>query len=203
MRISLNLKFLIAATTLFIVGGIAASWLSSRDIESDLNKHIEEEQVYIANHIADLLDGELAEHRKALVRKASLIDGGIIAGREKTQRFLDESAGLQTVFDNGLFLFLTDGTLYAESPKQRGRTVWNLAFRDYFKDTLRHKAAIISSPYISSKDHHHPAIMLTAPVFDTRGRLIAVLAGSIDLTKATFFEKFSNLKFLDLDAFVL
>ena len=197
MRISLNLKFVFAATVLFIAGGILASWLSSRDIENDLSKHIEEEQINLTDHIVDLLDHDLAQHLQALVRKASLITSDTIADRQKAQRFLDESAWLQTVFDNGLFLFLTNGTLYVESPKQPSRTVWNLTFRDYLKDTLRLKTAIISSPYISSKEHHHPAIMLTAPVFDTRGHLIAVLAGSIDLTTNTFFAKFRDLKFLN------
>jgi signal transduction histidine kinase/DNA-binding NarL/FixJ family response regulator len=39
----------------------------------------------------------------------------------------------------------------------------------------------ISDPYISSRKPGHPAIMLTAPVRDRQGRIIAVLAGSFDL----------------------
>lgn len=96
-------------------------------------------------------------------------------------------------FDNGLYLFSREGTLIAETPFVQGRRGKKFAFRDYFKTTMASAKPSIFAPFFSSKQHRHPVIMITAPLLNTAGEVLGVLAGSIDLTHHNFLGKLAHV----------
>ncbi len=101
---------------------------------------------------------------------------------------------MQEAFDSHIFLFSPEGRIIAESPFVPNRRSPDLSFRPYIKDTLATSAPVISGPYVASQPHKHPVIMMTAPVFDQEGKIIAILTGSLDLMRPNILGKLSTKK---------
>ncbi|MEI6703009.1 MAG: PAS domain S-box protein, partial [Deltaproteobacteria bacterium] len=93
-----------------------------------------------------------------------------------------------------LFLFDRQGRIVAELPLGISRTGKDFSFRSYIKVTFATKAPHMSDPYVSSQNHHHPSIMMTAPILDNHGNIMAVLGGSIDLMQNNFLGDLSSRK---------
>jgi PAS domain S-box-containing protein len=132
------------------------------------------------------LDQKLTDTHKPLLALASKIPPGLIDDPQEAYAFLLERTESTGFFDNGVYLFDGQGKMVAELPAGVTRAGMDFSFREYLKTTFATKRPYISDPYISSKAHHHAAIMLTAPVLDEHGTVRAVLAGSIDLQQENF-----------------
>ncbi len=194
MRISLNIKFALATTALFLLCAVGAAWHTSAKIEELLLHYIELDHSSQAEHIAANLDRQLLLHRQALINKSSHVGRWHVQDPRAAHALLHESAALKTLFPGGVYLFAPDGTLVAESPFEPGRTMQNYAFRDYFRDTLRRGESVISSPFMSLDGRSRPLIIITAPVFAKNGDLTAMLGGAIDLKADSLFSIISDTK---------
>ena len=52
--------------------------------------------------------------------------------------------------------------------------------RHYYQQTIRRRRPVISEPIVG-RDSHEPQLVLTMPVFDRSGMLVAILAGGLSL----------------------
>ncbi|ACM19541.1 sensor diguanylate cyclase/phosphodiesterase, Cache_1, HAMP and PAS domain-containing [Geotalea daltonii FRC-32] len=192
--ISLKTKMSVAVSLLVIalVGALALSLFSY--FENQTKKSIAQHQAVLISGIADDIDDKILRSLNALISVAKTISPDIINDPEKAQIFLDKRPGTHSIFDNGLFLFSADGKIIAESPYRPGRRGRDISFRDYYKKTVATQRPQISDPYLSTHNPGKPAIILTVPVFDSSGRLQAIFAGSLDLTKQNFLGKLSHIR---------
>ncbi|WP_341743747.1 hybrid sensor histidine kinase/response regulator [Azonexus hydrophilus] len=131
-------------------------------------------------HVARALDDKLLSAHRALISVAQVLPHKVLRDPDAAQVWLDNRAGVSSFFNNGLFIFRPDGRLLVENPHLPGRRGFDASFREYYLRTLETGKPYISKPYASSK-HGHPTVMLTAPIFDERQRLVAILGGAIDL----------------------
>ena len=144
------------------------------------------QQFQIVSNLVDEVDQKLAETQKPLLALASKFTPDTCTSPQEALAFLLERTESTELFDNGVFLFDSKGHIVAELPLGVSRTGKDFSYREYLKVTLSTKAPYISDPYISSQSHHHPAIMLTAPILGADGNVLAVLGGSIDLMRPNF-----------------
>ncbi|HIJ88112.1 MAG TPA: PAS domain S-box protein [Desulfuromonadales bacterium] len=151
-----------------------------------LKESISSQQDQIVSNSAEEIDRELVAAQKPLLALANKLPVTLLANPDESLAFLLERTESTGYFDNGMFLFDANGRIIAELPLGTSRTGQDFSFRDYLKITFTTKKPHISDPYISSQSHHHPAIMLTAPIFDQNGAVAAVLCGSIDLIGNNF-----------------
>jgi len=155
-------------------------------LQQYIKESISNQQFQTVSSLADEVDQKLTDAHKQLLALGRKITPGMVSDPREAFEFLlerTESAGL---FDNGVFLFDARGRMVAELPLGVSRTGTDFSYRDYLKTTFATKTAQISDPYISSQPHHHPVIMLTAPILDLNGTVQAVLGGSIDLLQSNF-----------------
>jgi len=160
-----------------------------------IKETISSQQFQIVSILADEIDRKLLATQKPLLALAHKLTPEQISDPDEALGFLLERTEFTSLFDNGLFLFDRQGRIVAELPLGVSRVGKDFSFRDYLKVTLATKAPHISDPYVSSQSHHHPAIMLTAPILDDQGNVLAVLGGSIDLTQRNFLGDFNSRKF--------
>ncbi|NVN99993.1 MAG: EAL domain-containing protein [Geobacteraceae bacterium] len=193
-RVSLKTKMAVAISLLFIVAFAVLAYFSLAWFVREFKTSISLQQFSLVTSEADNIDGKLRLAHKSLTSVAAHIPPEIIAKSDNAQRFLDNNSSLLATFDNGLFLFSREGKLIAETPFQENRRGKDFSYREYFKKTIDSGKPFISSPYISSRNHGHPAVMLTAPLYDEQKNLIAVFAGSLDLLGSNFLEEFSRRK---------
>jgi len=179
--------------TITLIGVI--SYLGLTYFETKTKEQISTQQFQTVTLLANEIDDRLQSAHNYVISLAQLLTAAHLNDPDQAQAVLDRYSFMQTTFTNGFFLFDKAGTLLAETPFQslerRGK---NFAFREYLAATIAGKAPYIGDPYLSSRDHQHPAIMLTSPIFDPQGELIGVLGGSIDLLTDNGFNLFTRLK---------
>lgn len=192
--ISLKTKMAVAVSLLVIVPILAMSYFTFSYFEQTFKETIADQEFTLLTTMADDIDSKFDIMQSALVVTSYRVTPEVLADSEKAQAFLDAQTGLRSMFDNRIYLFSVTGQIIAESPYDFNRRGRDFSYRDYFRNTVATNLPIISEPYISTHSHRHPAIMLTAPVFDAEGRLIAILAGGLDLLKANFLGVLSQTR---------
>ncbi|MCB1955940.1 MAG: Cache 3/Cache 2 fusion domain-containing protein [Rhodocyclaceae bacterium] len=133
--------------------------------------------------IARGLDDKLGSIHGALISVAQVLPHAALHDVDAAQAWLDDRVGIRSLFNNGLFIFGPDGRLVVEHPQLPGRRGMDFSYREYFRRTVETGKPTISKPYRSSKTGH-PTVMMTAPVFDERDRLLGILGGAVDLLVA-------------------
>jgi two-component system NtrC family sensor kinase len=180
------MSFSVMAILFVILAGLGVWQLQY--FETSYRQLIAEQQSTLVRQIAGRIDTQLRDARDLVAAIAGSFPIDSLHDADLAQAYLDTQLGLgtTTLFNNGIFLFTADGRLLAEYPYKPDRRGRDYAFRKYFQDTVNSGRSQISDPYISSQSHQHPAINFTAPILAGGGEILAVIAGSVDLTRKNF-----------------
>jgi len=163
-------------------------------LQGYLKESISNQQSQIVSIVAEEIDQELVVAQKQLLILAKKISPTLLSNPKEALEFLNERTEFVDYFDNGMFLFDAKSRIVAELPLSLSRVGKDFSYRDYLKITIATKIPFISDPYISSQSHGKPAIMLTAPILDSGGNVLAVLSGSVDLNGKNFLSGISKRK---------
>ncbi len=191
---TLKSRIAVSVTILFILFSTFIGYLGKGFFEEKIKDVIYSEQFSLVSALVHNIDNELTLIHNALIAEAGRIEADVVADPENAQAFLDSRQALKALFNNALFLFSKDGTIIAESPYLEGRRGRDISFRAYFRTTMATGKPRISAPYISTHNPDHPAIILTAPVLDKNGAIVAVLAGSFDLLGSNILGEISETR---------
>ncbi len=195
LRLSLKTKIsmvvFLLVTVLLSLGGSLFFYFFKSSIEQEISA----EQFTLVSMLAEGIDTNIRFARDIIVRTADRVPANIVEDPEQAQFFLDSHLGsVSSLFDNGVFLFSAEGTIVAETPFKPGRRGQDFSFREYFQRTVETDQPFISIPYFSSQTHGHPAVNFTAPIRNSEGELIGVLAGSLDLTQDNLLGRIAKTK---------
>lgn len=193
VRQSLKVKVALISTLVFLFFCAGLGLWGLIYLEKSLRESAYSHQFSFVETLAGSIDGKLGIVQNSLVSSAQRITPEILKDPDLAQQFLNERFVLLDIFDNALFLFSAEGTLIAESPYREGRRGKDFSFREYFKTTKATGQPQISTPYISSITNL-PASMLTAPIFDSSGALIAILGGRFNLMTANILGDLAHVK---------
>ncbi|HEY4743439.1 MAG TPA: sensor domain-containing diguanylate cyclase, partial [Desulfuromonadaceae bacterium] len=160
----------------------------------EFKQTITDQQFTMLTVISQNIDQKLRSSQKIIVDVSRHVTPDIIRDSDAAQRFLDTRPGTKSTFDNGLFLFSSEGRIIAESPFLPDRRGKDVAFRNYFKRTMDTGKPVISEPYVSTHTPGAPAVMFTAPVKDADGRITAILAGSMNLLHDNFLGELAGTR---------
>lgn len=186
---------LILAFSLFItvlLAGIA--WGTYAWFKSQTQQMVFREQFAMVSSLARGLDDKILSAHNALAAVAKVAPASSVTNHQQMQSWLDNRTGIRSIFNHGLFLFDISGSLIANNPRTPHLIGTSYAFRPYFQDTLKSGKPVIAQPFISSVNGS-PVIAMTAPIHDQQGRMVAIMAGLIDLrSDSGFFHELSRVK---------
>lgn len=191
---TLKVKSIILVLPVIIVLASAMSYAVLEYFEHRFKESIEEQQFILVTRIAADLDNKITSGHQALVRVAEIVPPAIIGTPRAAERYLDNRPDLGLIFDNNLVIFSPEGKLIAETAQRPSRTGADFSYREYIKETRRTWKPYISPPFISVRQHRHPVVMFTAPVFDAWGNPVAIMGGSIDLMSTNFLGLLADAK---------
>jgi diguanylate cyclase (GGDEF)-like protein/PAS domain S-box-containing protein len=184
----------LAVSLLFVLFANAIAYVLLRQLEAERKQSISSGAFGLLSAVADSIDSKLALVHGALIRVAKTVPMRAMRDASAAQAFLDEQASLHALFDNGLFLIARDGKLIAESPFRPSRRGRDISYREFFQRTVQTQRPYISKPYRSTHDPGRPALIMTAPIFDPRGRMVGLIEGSFDLLGKNVLADLSTVK---------
>lgn len=185
-RYKLRFKIIIHLGVLFGAVMVAQGYFTSSFLYSTSLSQIKQEQINRIDAYGTLVEQKFEVAHNALIAVAHQLPLTDLNDASSLQPWLDDRRGIASIYDNGLFVFAADGTLLVESPFLEARRGKDFSFRPYYQETIRTAKPFISDPYLSTHNHHHPVVMMTAPVKDKAGNVIAILGGSLNLLGDNF-----------------
>ncbi len=188
----LRLKITLLLSFVFLLDFALQRSLVSNYLQRIYLQKLNQEQSFRLETMVEAIDRKLATTLNTLRLLAQALPIDKINDVEVVQRWLGSHDELLLTFDNGLFVFDASGALVVESPFRPDRRGHDFSYRPYFQQTARTLQSSISDPYISSLDHGHKTLMMTVPLLDSRGQLLAILGGSIDLFQENFLGRISQ-----------
>jgi diguanylate cyclase (GGDEF)-like protein/PAS domain S-box-containing protein len=191
---TLKSRIAISVTLLFILFSVIIGYVGKRYLEDKIKESIFSEQFTLVSTLANNIDDKLNLIHQSLIAEAGGIEADVVANPTKAQEYLDSRQALKTLFNNALFLLSKDGKIIAESPYIEGRRGRDISFREFFRTTMTTGKPHVSAPYRSTHNPDHPSIILTAPVRDKNGAIVALLAGNFDLFGSNILGELSATK---------
>jgi PAS domain S-box-containing protein len=192
--LSLKTKMTLAVSLLTAVLLSILAFATQVYFVDQIKKIVSSQQFTMLNVLAEQIDDKLRSTQNELVTVASTMDSALINDPRKLVAFFHLRPDTWAMFDNGLFLFTPKGILLSGNDSQPDMRGWDFSGRDYLKQTIATRRPQISEPFASAQVHKHPIIMFTAPVFDRSGALVAILGGSLDLTKNNFITRLASIR---------
>ncbi len=155
--------------------------------EHQLKGSISRQQQLLVTAIAGELDGKIASFHDRVINLAGMVTPEMLADRQGARQFLASHDDSRLVFDDGFFIMLPSGRLLAGALGRPDETFSDSACSDAIRTTFTKGRPVISEPCFSTRHRDNPVCMFTAPVRDGKGRVVAVLGGSVDLMRSNVF----------------
>ncbi|MFT5588351.1 MAG: diguanylate cyclase (GGDEF)-like protein/PAS domain S-box-containing protein [Bradyrhizobium sp.] len=182
--LSLRTRIVAGVLLTMLVATVSVTLVSLSLGRREMKEMIAAEQSTLLTRTADQIDQKFERRLSALASLAKKITLEKAAGPDALQRFIESQSELSVWFDN-LLVAGADGAVLASTNGLASRAGVSVAGREHFQDTLALRTGVISRP-VSSVITGRPVVLITAPVFDSAGKLVMVLIGSIELEKDNF-----------------
>jgi diguanylate cyclase (GGDEF)-like protein/PAS domain S-box-containing protein len=171
-------------TALFVaaIGFVTAVQL--QEVRRSMYDTLAAQQNTLVTRVADEIDEKFRLRQAALAGVAVRLGATGLEGAVQAQAELSAQAALPTMFDH-VFIFSSIGEVLANAPFRQQFVKFNVAQRAYFTDTMVQRRPVISAPY-RSLVNNQPYVMITAPIFDSNGKMIGVIGGAISLLTPNF-----------------
>lgn len=184
---SLKTKVTLSTLVIFLTSIFLMSSYASRVLREDIKQLIHGQQFSAVSIIASDINVAVKERESVLEKVASKITQVTLANSKSIQSFLEDATSLELAFNSGAFVTGLDGMVVANIPNSIGRVGSNFSSRDWMNESLKGKTCI-GKPVIGSLIKV-PIFTMSTPIRDSRGKIVGVLAGVVDLSKPNFLDK--------------
>lgn len=196
-KLSLKSKMAITVTLLTAIMLAWTGHVFSRLFGEEFKKSISRQNYTLVSSLAAEVDGKLLSARDHLVAVSTMIAPDVLSSKDKATSFLEGQRDNQILFDNGLFLFTPSLVPLATVGKSPYHCLAECPFEKYLKKTLETGLPWISEPFFSSQNVRRPVIMFTSPVRGGDGRIIGLIAGTVDLMNDNFLGSLASVRLGD------
>ena len=194
MSTSLKTRMTLVVSLLVTVLLSVMSILSLSYFERQYKEIISRYQYSLVSEMADSIDDKLRGATRVLTSLSSTITPAIISDPAAFRKFISDRPDTGLLFDNGLFLLTPEGRMIGGPGAEPDLEGKDYSFREYFKKTVATRKPQVSEPFYSTQKSGNPIIIFTAPVFDRKGNLAAILCGSLDLMKENFLGRLAGIR---------
>jgi len=170
--------------SIFLISIWSLTLYASYILREDMRLVLGKQELSTVTLVAAELNHEIDDRMEALEAVAAKMTPAILGGATSRQAFLKDQSHLSSMFSLGNLIFDTDGTAIADSPLSAGLLGTNYADRDYLIEALKGKSTI-GKPVIARKTQT-PIFVMSTPVRDEKGKVIAVLTGATNLGGSNF-----------------
>ena len=200
-RQSLKTRVALFTLAIFLISLWLFAFCASLMLKEDMERLSGEQQFSAVSFMAATVNDEMQTRLKALEGIASQLSPAMIQDTADLQRFLEQRFIIKTLFNGGAYVNRIDGKAIADVPISTGRMGMNTLNRGWMTEALKGKSTI-GRPVMGEK-LRMPVFTMAAPVFDARGKVIAVLAGVTNLGMPNFLDKIAANRYAKTGDFYL
>ncbi|MCC7166981.1 MAG: diguanylate cyclase [Rhodospirillales bacterium] len=155
-------------------------------LREDLEVVVSAQLEALAGYVARDIDSKIVERQRFLGRLAASLPLALLKRPEALRTWLGEHHDIHPLFALGLVVGDPEGRAIADYPPVAGRMGSNYADRDYAQAALAGEPAI-GRPIIG-RNSGVPVLPMAAPVKDSSGTVVAVVAGVAALAAPGFLD---------------
>jgi PAS domain S-box-containing protein len=185
-RLSTLVVLLVLAATVTVT--VVALLLAERDMKAVIGN----QQYALLSGAAAHIDEHLAGKLSMLAALAESVPEAAHRDRRLLHQFLAERPTSREAF-NSIEVYGADGALLDTFDTDMPLQPFNARGQPYFDRTVASRHGVISAPFFSHIVGA-PTVLVTAPVYDSNGKLALVLAGGLNLLRYAPFQSLSALK---------
>ncbi len=178
-------KIFVAFGLFFSMVVAGGGWAVARYFTAVSRARIEQHQFNEVTLLAQAVDETIAFYQQCLEGAAREIPPRALRDRRSATSWLQARTSLRTTFPNGVYLAGPDGQLLAEAADAPQGAPAPAPIRPFLDAVLANRQAGVSPPYDLSSTGR-PAVLMAVPLLGKDGRVLAVLAGGIDLLHDDF-----------------
>ncbi|RJG00418.1 GGDEF domain-containing protein [Noviherbaspirillum sedimenti] len=186
-----SLKFQIVALGVVVItiGILVRQFIALPLVQEHVRELAATQQLSMATYVARDVDYSIATRRDLIERFAADLPPELAKQPEKLQAWVKDRQRINPMFNSGLMAVRPDGNgLLAEYPTVTGRSQLGYAASDWFLGALRGSKAVIGKPF-RGRANGDPIIIFAAPVRDSAGSIVTVLAGVAQLDAPGFLDR--------------
>ena len=193
MRLKLsfhNMKFRLVAlgAGLVMIGALLRFFVALPMFQANVQELVATQQLSIASYVARDIDQSITSRLELINQFATELPSELARQPDALQNWIKDRQQINPLFNGGLVVVRPDGHgLYAEYPRVTGRSQLDFAKSDWFVSALRSSKPVIGRP-TRGRANGDPIIIFAAPVRDTEGSVVAVLAGVALLNTPGFLD---------------
>jgi len=188
---SLKTRVTIFTLAIFLIGIWSLAFYITRMLREDMQRMLGNQLLSTVSFVAAQVNDDLDERLKALEKISKELSPALMSNPTALQKNLEHRPVFQSLFNGGIFVTRSDGTVIADVPLSAGRSGVNYMDRSSISIPLKDGKAMIGRPAMGKK-LLAPIFSITVPLFDTQGRVIGVLVGTINLGKPNFLDKIAE-----------
>ncbi len=175
-----------------IITGLLVLHFQEDSMKSAILDGLDTQAIIAARGIDSFIQDGLSDTRAVA---SALPLGDLMHGRTSlVENYLQKMLEDFPKFSNGIFILDKDGSFMDDYPPHPELDGTSFAFREYYQRTVLEGKGIAGAPY-KSKRTGLPVLTFTSPVFNKRGRLVAIVACSADLLSQNALGGYREQKF--------
>ncbi|MFS2139323.1 diguanylate cyclase domain-containing protein [Duganella sp. Dugasp56] len=185
LRVLHSFKFKVTATVtlMVLIAATGVGGVSLLISEAEMRPVLAAQELSLLNSAAAYIDNDL-QNKQKLLKSAIETRRGHDLKLDDIQEMLEAHNTLRDEFFN-VSAFDMDGTIIANLNDRRRKGSINASTRKYFQDTVRLREGLVSEPFRSAMTNK-AVVVVTQPLENEQGEIIAVLVGSVDLLRPSF-----------------
>ena len=191
---SLKARVTFATLAIFVISIWALGFYISRMLQGDMERLLDAQQFSTVSILGAGVNQALEERLSALETTAASLSPAMLGNAAALQAFLERRRVLQSLFNAGIFVTRSDGMPIADVPVPAGHSGPDVIDRDCILTALKEGKSSVGRPVIG-KTPETPVFSIAAPIRDTRGEVVGVVAGVINLGKPGFIDQITGNHF--------
>jgi diguanylate cyclase (GGDEF)-like protein/PAS domain S-box-containing protein len=181
---SLKLRLALASFGLIAASVALTVVFVLHDMERRSQRAVLDAESANAERYAALLSSRLVALQTSLRSASTQLPAAHATDTAALVRFFEDQVVLRGIFDS-VFVLAPNGHLVVNTDAAgvhlaREYSNPDASDRRYYKLTVQRRRPVISEPIVG-RDSHEPQLVLTMPVFDRAGALVAILGGGLSL----------------------
>ena len=197
---SIKTKVTLVATASFLALLALVTAIQMYSVKAEISVVVGDQHYTLVSRVAEEIDQKLEADRQLIGIVSQSISAELIADLDELQKNLDRRAILRSVFDS-IFIISAKGYVLVDSPAE-GRRGIDISEQENFRQTLATRKPYISQPFLG-KTSRKPVVTISAPIFNTRGEIVGLLTGTLNLLNPNVLGSIGNARIGQTGSFAL